>query len=113
MALHTVRGQPSSSASYSTLKRWVHTGHVRTTRTEGGHHRISGCAGYGDRTFELEIEPGSSVPRVHMIRASEPDSSFHDRDYGGRFTRIVGGVSQAGFPVSCISPRAMLHGPMM
>jgi molybdopterin-binding protein len=26
---------------YSTLKRWVHTGHVRTTRTEGGHHRIS------------------------------------------------------------------------
>jgi molybdopterin-binding protein len=27
--------------AYSTLKRWVHTGHVRTTRTEGGHHRIS------------------------------------------------------------------------
>ena len=27
--------------AYSTLKRWVHTGHVRTTRTEGGHHRVS------------------------------------------------------------------------
>ena len=27
--------------SYSTLKRWVHTGHVRTTQTEGGHHRIA------------------------------------------------------------------------
>jgi molybdopterin-binding protein len=27
--------------AYSTLKRWVHSGHVRTTRTEGGHHRIS------------------------------------------------------------------------
>jgi molybdopterin-binding protein len=27
--------------AYSTLKRWVHTGHVRTSRTEGGHHRIS------------------------------------------------------------------------
>jgi molybdopterin-binding protein len=26
---------------YSTLKRWVHSGHVRTTRTEGGHHRVS------------------------------------------------------------------------
>lgn len=26
--------------SYSTLKRWVHTGHVRTIRTEGGHHRV-------------------------------------------------------------------------
>src|SRR5690606_18930821 len=31
---------------YSTLKRWILTGHVRTTRTEGGHHRIS----------EVEIE---------------------------------------------------------
>lgn len=27
--------------AYSTLKRWVHTGHVRTMRTEGGHHRVS------------------------------------------------------------------------
>jgi molybdopterin-binding protein len=26
---------------YSTLKRWVLSGAVRTTRTEGGHHRIS------------------------------------------------------------------------
>jgi len=26
---------------YSTFKRWIHTGHVRTTRTEGGHHRVS------------------------------------------------------------------------
>ncbi|MGE3843204.1 MAG: TOBE domain-containing protein [Vicinamibacterales bacterium] len=26
---------------YSTLKRWVLTGHVRTARTEGGHHRIA------------------------------------------------------------------------
>src|SRR5262245_40632392 len=26
---------------YSTLKRWVLAGRVRTTRTEGGHHRVS------------------------------------------------------------------------
>lgn len=26
---------------YSTFKRWIHTGRVRTTRTEGGHHRVS------------------------------------------------------------------------
>lgn len=26
---------------YSTLKRWVLGGAVRTTRTEGGHHRVS------------------------------------------------------------------------
>ncbi len=27
--------------AYSTLKRWVRMGRVRTTRTEGGHHRIA------------------------------------------------------------------------
>lgn len=27
--------------AYSTLKRWIRSGTVRTTRTEGGHHRIS------------------------------------------------------------------------
>jgi molybdopterin-binding protein len=26
---------------YSTLKRWVRNGRVRTTRTEGGHHRVA------------------------------------------------------------------------
>ena len=28
--------------TYSTLKRWIHQGSVRTVRTEGGHHRIPG-----------------------------------------------------------------------
>jgi molybdopterin-binding protein len=42
MALHTVRAAAEQlGIAYSTLKRWVHTGHVRTTRTQGGHHRIS------------------------------------------------------------------------
>ena len=42
MALHTVRAAAEQlGVEYSTLKRWVHTGHVRTIRTEGGHHRIS------------------------------------------------------------------------
>lgn len=27
--------------SYSTFKRWIHAGEVRTTRTSGGHHRVS------------------------------------------------------------------------
>lgn len=26
--------------TYSTLKRWIHQGSVRSVRTEGGHHRI-------------------------------------------------------------------------
>jgi molybdopterin-binding protein len=42
MALLTVRAAAGRlGVAYSTLKRWVHTGHVRTTRTEGGHHRVS------------------------------------------------------------------------
>ena len=42
MALLTVRvAAEKLGVAYSTLKRWVHTGQVRTTRTEGGHHRIS------------------------------------------------------------------------
>ena len=42
MALLTVRAAAEQlGVAYSTLKRWVHTGLVRTTRTEGGHHRVS------------------------------------------------------------------------
>ena len=26
--------------TYSTLKRWIHHGSIRTVRTEGGHHRV-------------------------------------------------------------------------
>jgi len=39
MALVTVRvAADRLGVSYSTLKRWVHLGHVRTTLTGGGHH---------------------------------------------------------------------------
>jgi molybdopterin-binding protein len=42
MALLTVRAAAGElGVAYSTLKRWVHSGRVRTTRTAGGHHRIS------------------------------------------------------------------------
>lgn len=42
MTLLTVRNAAKElGVSYSTLKRWVRTGDVRTTRTQGGHHRVS------------------------------------------------------------------------
>ena len=42
MALLTVRAAAERlGVAYSTLKRWVHSGGVRTTRTKGGHHRVS------------------------------------------------------------------------
>ncbi len=42
MGLLTVRAAAERlGVGYSTLKRWVHTGRVRTTRTQGGHHRLA------------------------------------------------------------------------
>jgi molybdopterin-binding protein len=40
--LFTVRAAAGElGVAYSTLKRWMRSGRVRTSRTEGGHHRIS------------------------------------------------------------------------
>lgn len=42
MPLLTVRAAAGRlGVGYSTLKRWIGSGRVRTSRTEGGHHRIS------------------------------------------------------------------------
>ena len=42
MTLMTIRAAAERlGVGYSTLKRWIHHGTVRTTRTEGGHHRVT------------------------------------------------------------------------
>ena len=42
MAPLTIRGAAERlGVGYSTFKRWVHEGRVRTVRTEGGHHRVT------------------------------------------------------------------------
>lgn len=42
MALLTIRSAADRlGVGYSTVKRWVLDGRVRTTRTEGGHHRVA------------------------------------------------------------------------
>ncbi len=70
MSLMTVRAAAERlGVAYSTLKRWVHTGHVRTTRTEGGHHRVS----------DAEID--RLMTRQHpddrrTVRAADPDESI-------------------------------------
>ncbi len=41
MSLLTVRTAASRlGIGYSTLKQWIYQGKVRTTQTEGGHHRV-------------------------------------------------------------------------
>ena len=42
MSLLTVRAAAARlGVGYSTMKRWIHSGRVRTTQTEGGHYRVS------------------------------------------------------------------------
>jgi molybdopterin-binding protein len=75
MRLLTVRAAAERlGVAYSTLKRWVHTGHVRTTKTEGGHHRVS----------EAEVE--------RLIARQQPESrrresSTNDEALGGLSAR--------------------------
>jgi len=72
MTLLTVRAAAARlGVGYSTLKRWVLTGHVRTTRTEGGHHRIA----------EAEIDRLLSKNQTALQPASRPrpeDDSIGD-----------------------------------
>ncbi len=70
MALLTVRTAASRlGVGYSTLKRWVHTGRVRTTRTEGGHHRVSEAE--IDRLMARQQPEGQ-----RRVRAADPDESL-------------------------------------
>ena len=46
---------------YSTFKRWVLDGRVRTTRTEGGHHRVSEAE--IDRLVARQRPAGRPAPR--------------------------------------------------
>ena len=70
MALVTVRTAAERlGVAYSTLKRWVHTGHVRTTRTEGGHHRVSETE--IDRLMARQQPDGR-----RRVRVTDPDESL-------------------------------------
>lgn len=58
MAVITVRAAATQlGVAYSTLKRWIRLGQVRSTQTSGGHHRIA--------TTEIErlLASQGSVPR--------------------------------------------------
>jgi molybdopterin-binding protein len=82
MALLTVRADAGQlGVAYSTLKRWVHTGQVRTSRTEGGHHRVS----------EAEIERLLARQRPESApRATAPaDDSLHGLSARNRLSGFV------------------------
>jgi molybdopterin-binding protein len=88
MALVTVRTAATRlGVSYSTLKRWVLSGRVRTTRTAGGHHRVS----------EAEVD------RLMARRPAEPH-----RPRGGHRQRRTSGPADE--PLGALSARNRLRG---
>jgi molybdopterin-binding protein len=82
MALLTVRAAAEQlGVAYSTLKRWVHTGQVRTTRTEGGHHRMA----------ESEIERLLARQQPESKRRATPpaDEALHGLSARNRLSGFI------------------------
>ncbi len=76
MSLLTVRAAAGRlGVGYSTLKRWIGSGHVRSTRTEGGHHRIS----------DAEIE--RLLAHEQRDAAPRRPTAAHDEAIGGLSAR--------------------------
>ncbi|HEU4892614.1 MAG TPA: helix-turn-helix domain-containing protein [Vicinamibacterales bacterium] len=66
MPLLTVRvAAEQLGVAYSTLKRWVHSGQVRTIRTEGGHHRVP------DAEIERLLTRMQPEGRAHQPQADD------------------------------------------
>jgi molybdopterin-binding protein len=83
MALVTVRVAANRlGVSYSTLKRWVHVGHVRTTLTGGGHHRIS------DVEIDRLLAPQAG-PSPANVRADRPDDTLAGLSARNRLRGVV------------------------
>ena len=76
MALLTVRAAAGQlGVAYSTLKRWMRDGRVRTTRTEGGHHRVA----------QAEVE--RLLAKQEPARATRPARDPQDESLGGLSAR--------------------------
>ena len=70
MALMTVRAAAERlGVGYSTMKRWIGDGRVRTTLTGGGHHRISDA--------EIDRLTAHSQPaKARAARPADPDDTL-------------------------------------
>ena len=82
MALLTVRAAAERlGVAYSTLKRWVHTGQVRTTRTEGGHHRVA--------ESEIERLLARHQPESKRRPVASADESLHGLSARNRLSGFI------------------------
>lgn len=56
--------------AYSTLKQWIYDGSVRTTRTNGGHHRIA-----ESEVLRLQMAPAGGAGGKAVSRGPRPAPS--------------------------------------
>lgn len=69
MALMTVRAAAAKlGVGYSTLKRWIMTGRVRTTLTSGGHHRVA------DAEIDRLLSHSTPAPAKSRARPAADDA---------------------------------------
>ena len=69
MALLTARvAAERLGVGYSTLKRWVRNGRVRTTRTEGGHHRVA------EAEIDRLLAPHQPSAQKRLTRTDDDES---------------------------------------
>jgi|SRR5262245_6651826 len=79
MALLTVRAAAEQlGVGYSTLKRWILTGRVRTTQTDGGHHRVSDAE--IDRLTARQQPEGQPRARAAASESEEAISGLSARN---------------------------------
>jgi molybdopterin-binding protein len=55
--------------AYSTLKQWIYDGSIRTTKTRGGHHRIS-TTEIDRLSMIAEKKTGPSVPSAALVKSA-------------------------------------------
>ena len=70
-----------AGVSYPTLKQWIYTGKIRSTKTAGGHHRIA----------RTEIERVTGTARSKSARKGKPiglDSISGRNKLPGRITGL-------------------------
>ena len=80
MRLFTVRqASEQLGVGYSTFKRWVHAGLVRTTRTAGGHHRVSDAEVERLSALERPDQPGQKERPTALAAVALVELSARNR----------------------------------
>jgi hypothetical protein len=54
--------------------------------------------GYSDRALRYELDSDGISPKINTVVSSQPDFAFHDPVYVSRWSKILSGITELGFP---------------